>query len=81
MAQILVRKLSAVSAIIVGTGLASGVICGVHGALARYVALLVAFVPEMPEGFLQEDDTRAFGAMTQEHYEAWRHIEASFLST
>ncbi|KAH9040866.1 hypothetical protein EDB83DRAFT_2524198 [Lactarius deliciosus] len=41
----------------------------------------VAFVPEMPEEFLEEDDVRAFGSMTQEHYDAWRHIEASFPST
>ncbi|KAH9079538.1 hypothetical protein EDB83DRAFT_2514036 [Lactarius deliciosus] len=44
-------------------------------------AILVAFVPEMPEEFLEEDDVRAFGSMTQEHYDAWRHIEASFPST
>ncbi|KAH9011182.1 hypothetical protein EDB83DRAFT_2530416 [Lactarius deliciosus] len=43
--------------------------------------LTVTFVPEMPEEFLEEDDVRAFGSMTQEHYDAWRHIEASFLST
>ncbi|KAH9023033.1 hypothetical protein EDB83DRAFT_2320212 [Lactarius deliciosus] len=36
----------------------------------------VAFVPEMPEEFLQEDDVHAFGAMTREHWEAWRHIES-----
>ncbi|KAH9164756.1 hypothetical protein EDB89DRAFT_1911941 [Lactarius sanguifluus] len=41
----------------------------------------VAFTPEMPEEFLQEDDVHAFGAMTQEHWEAWRHIEASFPSS
>jgi hypothetical protein len=35
----------------------------------------------MPEEFLEEDDVRAFGSMTQEHYDAWRHIEASFPST
>ncbi|KAH9048643.1 hypothetical protein EDB83DRAFT_2317391 [Lactarius deliciosus] len=43
--------------------------------------LSVAFVPEMPEEFLEEDDIRAFGSMTQEHYDAWRHIKASFPST
>ncbi|KAH9054598.1 hypothetical protein EDB83DRAFT_2316348 [Lactarius deliciosus] len=45
-----------------------------------YRTRTVAFVPEMPEEFLQEDDVRAFGSMTQEHYDAWRHIEASFPS-
>ncbi|KAH9072765.1 hypothetical protein EDB83DRAFT_2516541 [Lactarius deliciosus] len=30
----------------------------------------------MPEEFLEEDDVRAFGSMTQEHYDTWRHIEA-----
>ncbi|KAH9014801.1 hypothetical protein EDB83DRAFT_2529228 [Lactarius deliciosus] len=45
------------------------------------LVLGVAFVPEMPEEFLEEDDVRAFGSMTQEHYDAWRHIEASFPST
>ncbi|KAH9011981.1 hypothetical protein EDB83DRAFT_2530140 [Lactarius deliciosus] len=51
--------------------------------LVIYAALriVVAFVPEMPEEFLEEDDVRAFGSMTQEHYDAWRHIEASFPST
>ncbi|KAH9055102.1 hypothetical protein EDB83DRAFT_2521293 [Lactarius deliciosus] len=29
----------------------------------------------MPEEFLEEDDACAFGSMTQEHYDAWRHIE------
>ncbi|KAH9167252.1 hypothetical protein EDB89DRAFT_1910168 [Lactarius sanguifluus] len=39
----------------------------------------VAFTPEMPEEFLQGDEVRVFGAMTQEHWEAWRHIEAMIL--
>ncbi|KAH8977748.1 hypothetical protein EDB86DRAFT_3091503 [Lactarius hatsudake] len=39
----------------------------------------VAYGREMPEEFCNGDEVRAFGAGTEEHWRAWRHIEASFL--
>ncbi|KAH8985490.1 hypothetical protein EDB86DRAFT_3083472 [Lactarius hatsudake] len=39
----------------------------------------VTYGREMPEEFCDGDEVRAFGAGTEEHWRAWRHIEASFL--
>ncbi|KAH8981519.1 hypothetical protein EDB86DRAFT_2834839 [Lactarius hatsudake] len=39
----------------------------------------VAYGREMPEEFCDEDEVRMFSAGTEEHWRAWRHIEASFL--
>ncbi|KAH8979224.1 hypothetical protein EDB86DRAFT_2836073 [Lactarius hatsudake] len=39
----------------------------------------VAYGREMPEEFCDGDEVRAFGTGTEEHWRAWRHIEACFL--